>query len=263
MNSQPSVTFIIANHNYEAYLGDAIQSALAQTHKNVNVCVIDDSSKDVDAVERVIKQNLFPKGVSDEDMTDNRRTWSDGKHSAIFLSDGPYKQAYARNVGIQAYLNQTDFFAILDADDMVHPRKIEMMLQPMLLHQAIGATYADYTTINDENDMKCREFKEPYDFFRLQAECIVHSGALIRKLALLEVMENGQFFDIELPPVEDYDMWIRLSEKFLFVHIPESLTTVRVHRNNSTNTTTHDFRVERLRRIFEKAAARRNIHIQR
>jgi len=40
------VSIIIRNYNYEAYIGDAVDSALAQTHPDIEVIVVDDGSTD-------------------------------------------------------------------------------------------------------------------------------------------------------------------------------------------------------------------------
>jgi len=42
----PLISIIITNFNYAAYLAEAIGSALAQTHKGVEVIVVDDGSTD-------------------------------------------------------------------------------------------------------------------------------------------------------------------------------------------------------------------------
>jgi glycosyltransferase involved in cell wall biosynthesis len=42
----PLVTILIDNYNYAAYLGQAVDSALAQTHPRVEVLVVDDGSTD-------------------------------------------------------------------------------------------------------------------------------------------------------------------------------------------------------------------------
>lgn len=61
-----AVDILISNHNYGAYLTDAINSALSQTHPNVNVIVVDDGSTDDsrdrlrrynDRIEIVLKEN--------------------------------------------------------------------------------------------------------------------------------------------------------------------------------------------------------------
>ncbi|MEM9399965.1 MAG: glycosyltransferase [Verrucomicrobiota bacterium] len=46
MNSQPLVSIIINNYNYEAFIRDAIDSALSQNYENVEVIVVDDGSTD-------------------------------------------------------------------------------------------------------------------------------------------------------------------------------------------------------------------------
>ena len=46
MNSKPLVTILICNYNYGRFLAEAIESALAQTWKNIEVIVVDDGSTD-------------------------------------------------------------------------------------------------------------------------------------------------------------------------------------------------------------------------
>jgi hypothetical protein len=44
--SGPLITILIDNYNYAAYLGQAVDSALAQTHPHIEVLVVDDGSTD-------------------------------------------------------------------------------------------------------------------------------------------------------------------------------------------------------------------------
>ena len=46
MSSPLGVSIIIPNYNYDRYIGEAIDSALAQTHPVVEVIVVDDGSTD-------------------------------------------------------------------------------------------------------------------------------------------------------------------------------------------------------------------------
>jgi glycosyltransferase involved in cell wall biosynthesis len=66
MSADPVVDIVINNHNYGAFLGDAIDSARSQTHERVNVIVVDDGSSDnsrevlggqPDDIEIVLKEN--------------------------------------------------------------------------------------------------------------------------------------------------------------------------------------------------------------
>ena len=41
-----NVSIVISNHNYGRFVADAVESALAQTHRDLQVIVVDDGSTD-------------------------------------------------------------------------------------------------------------------------------------------------------------------------------------------------------------------------
>jgi len=255
------ITFIIAHHNYQQYLGRAILSALNQTYPNIHVCVVDDCSDDCDAARDIAKELAGGEWESiDLESKTGHLTYHSDKITYIQMlsgTDQSYKQAYARNRGMETCWDDTDIFAILDADDENYPTKIEQCIKPLLKYpEHVGAVYTDTNIVMVENNRLVREYREPFDYQKLLRECIVHSGCVISKRALEAVLENGKVFDEELPPCEDYDLWIRIAEKFLIWHIPEPLVYVRVHPQNSTNTSTHEHRMSRIQRIHEKRAMR-------
>lgn len=227
------VTYLIANCNYEEYLAYSIDSALAQTYKS-NICVIDDGSTNQDVVEEIVRKTLFAQRTPDESYFNSMRILSKDGHNAIFL-DKTYGPSYARNRGIELTLDDTDVYAILDADDENMPNKIERCI-PYFNNNLIGCVYADYITENTITGKRVREYKHPYDMIRLRQECIVHSGSLIRKDALLKVREQTGFYDETMRTCEDYDLWMRIAEHYIFIHVPEALSLVRVQPKNSTVT---------------------------
>ena len=93
-------SIIINNYNYEAFLGQAIDSALAQTYPNVEVVVVDDGSKD--------------KSV------DIIRSYGDRIVPVIKQNGG---QASAINAGFEA--SSGDVILLLDADDYFFPNAVE------------------------------------------------------------------------------------------------------------------------------------------
>lgn len=230
---QPRVTILICNHNYGHYIKDAINSALGQT-VDCSICVIDDCSTDDSW--QVIHDSLFksvPHNKSEQNGLEVKSS-NDGRFNAIRLpaTCGPSE---ARNVGIKATISITDAYLILDADDIAKPNKVEVLLNKLLEDpQLIGVVYADYDNYNVDTKMQIREFKEPFDKVRLLEECIVHSGALINAQALRETADQNGFYDRHLRCCEDYDLWLRISGTYIIIHVPQNLTFVRVHRNNST-----------------------------
>lgn len=208
------ITVLIANHNYGEYLEECINSVKGQTLP-CRICFIDDGSTD-DSLERA-KSLLREEDILIE----------------IKSSKGP---SHARNEGIRHTIHNTEFYIVLDADDIMMPNKVEELYSQYSLNkQQIGVVYADYI-IFDNNGNERIEIKEPYSMKRLYQECIVHSGAGISSLALQSVCNDDGFFNESMRTAEDYELWVRISKKFMIMHIPKILTKVRVHPNNSTNT---------------------------
>lgn len=54
MNKEPLVTILIPVYNGSDYVSDAIESALAQTYKNIEILVVNDGSNDENATEKIV-----------------------------------------------------------------------------------------------------------------------------------------------------------------------------------------------------------------
>ena len=256
--SKSRVTYIICHHNYEEFLTSAINSAKNQTYK-CHICFIDDCSDNQQAVKDIIGEKLFGGQKKQESILGEKsETWKNNNFTAIFLKDGPYGPSYARNRGIEETLDTTDIFAILDADDENYPTKIERLVKVLDLIPSIGVAYADYDILNTSTNEIRREYKELYDLHRLNQECIVHSGSLIKKDALLKIKEQTGFYDETLRVAEDYDLWLRISDHFMITHVAEPLSLVRIQPKNSTDTVAKDIWEQSWRKVNEKRMRRHN-----
>jgi glycosyltransferase involved in cell wall biosynthesis len=99
MKSKPLVTIIINNYNYAKFVGEAIESALAQTYDRVEVVVVDDGS--TDASRGVIAR------------------YGD-RIVAVMKENGG--QASAFNAGFAA--STGEIICFLDSDDLFLPAKV-------------------------------------------------------------------------------------------------------------------------------------------
>ena len=104
MNSKPLVTILICNYNYGRFLAEAIESALAQTWKNIEVIVVDDGSTD----------------ESREILTKYK-----GKIRIILKENGG--QASAFNAGIAKARGEIVCF--LDSDDICHRDRVSRVIE--------------------------------------------------------------------------------------------------------------------------------------
>ena len=266
-NDLPVITIVIANYNYGNHVETAINSAVNQNYPGkLQICIVNDGSTDDSW--SIIKKRI---GGEEKPVDDMLVIESEGDHpnqKFIAIHQENKGASSARNTGIQYAWEETHAFAILDADDEYYPNKVSRMVQKFLEDpEKTGVVYADYD-IHDLNTGKIvREYKQPYNKDVLMSECIVHSNALINKLALAATNEETGFYDVNLHgPAggefigcsEDYDLWIRISEQFMIVHIPESLAKANITGHNQTTNVTPEVFYNNFEYMMSKMRKRMN-----
>ncbi|MEE9428821.1 MAG: glycosyltransferase family 2 protein [Paracoccaceae bacterium] len=105
---QPAVSVLMPNYNGAEYLESAMRSVLAQSTQNIELIFSDDASSDgsVD----------IARSLMDAD--------SRVKVLAATVNQGP---GSARNHALE--VAQGDWIAIVDSDDLIHPRRLERLLE--------------------------------------------------------------------------------------------------------------------------------------
>jgi glycosyltransferase involved in cell wall biosynthesis len=115
MRRGPLVSVVVPVYNGERFLGEALDSVLAQDYEPLELIVVDDGSTDASATVaeshgvRVLKQNN--RGV-----------------------------AAARNAALQA--SAGELIAFLDQDDLWLPEKLETQVSFLLEHAEVGLVYS-------------------------------------------------------------------------------------------------------------------------
>lgn len=199
--SVPLVTVIMPAHNAAPFIGDAIRSVLAQTHRDFELLIINDASTD---------------GTGEV-----ARTIADPR-IRIQHTETPLNAAGARNLALENA--RGDIIAFLDADDIAEPRRIERQLASLRDADIVASLV---TSIDEHGRALGPGFvrKRAADEIAptlLFENCIALSSVTARR----SVLEN---FRPELAPAEDYDLWARLAPKAKFVIIPRRLTRYRTH----------------------------------
>ena len=113
------VSVVIPTYNRARVVGEAIDSALAQTHERLEVIVVDDGSTD-DTAERVGRRR------------DPRLRYVRREHAGV---------SSARNAGIAAATG--DLVSFLDSDDLWKPEKIETEVAALARHPEAGGVFSD------------------------------------------------------------------------------------------------------------------------
>lgn len=249
-------TVIIPNHNYAQWLPSAINSVLDQNYPNLNICVIDDGSWD-NSLQAAFTHlnvehqysNIFEGQIEDK--------FGNIINTYLIRNKEAYGPSYARNAGIRYLWNKTDVFAFLDSDDYYHKNKLTESMKKIAEHDEIGIVYSDFSTIHQDGTMFFQP-RPPFDRQVLVGECIINPNSLVRKSAL----ETCGMFDEQLRTCEDYDLWLRITESFMAVHIPENLVTMRIHSNNSSNTVSKENWQRNYSYVMQKLMQRNGGQIQ-
>lgn len=252
----PLVTIVIPNHNYQHWVEDAMMSVIEQDYPAKQLVVVDDGSTDGSwmAIARLMDMvEEARKPIKDRQQVKVMTNMVNGVPvyaAKIGRAGGP---SAARNAGMKILWDNTHIFGFLDADDTYLPGKISKSVSEFLKDPSrIGAVYSDYITHHIDKDLEIREYKEPYDFNRLQRECIVNNDSLVSKGALSVV----GMYDEEMRVCEDYDLWMRVGEQYMITHIPEALVKIRVSGHNSSTTVDKETWEANWRRVMMKAAVR-------
>ena len=196
------VSIIIPCYNAEGYVAEAIESALAQTYPHKEVIVIDDGSTDGSL------------GVIQS--FGDRIRWETGPNRGACA---------ARNRGIE--LARGELIQFLDADDLLHPEKLQHQV-PMMLGRTADIVYCDWETVEvgskNVNRIQSSRYRGEDPVVFLLGHSMPTPTALHWKDRLLGV---GGFRE-DLPCSQERDLHLRLAcAGVTLAHLPEVLVTVR------------------------------------
>jgi glycosyltransferase involved in cell wall biosynthesis len=199
----PLVSVVIPTWERGRWLKRALDSVFAQTEHDFEVLVVDDGSS-TDAAERVVKAR-----------TDERvRYLRLPQHRGV---------SAARNAGVVAATGK--YVAFLDDDDEWLPQKLESQVRVLEASDAtIGAVYTARLSVDQETG-RVATIRFPKSFQPQAGNIITTSSLLVKR----QCFENVGLFDENFKASGDYDMWIRISERFGFVYIDVPLIKYSIH----------------------------------
>ena len=227
-NYQPLVSIVIPAYNASNYLSQAIDSALAQSYKNIEILVINDGSKDGGETERI--------ALSYGDRIRYFYKENGGSSSALNLGIGKMKG---------------EWFSWLSHDDLYYPNKVKKEID--LINELL-----DNNTVTQENLYK--------NLFFAAANLIDGQGKVIRKEKGKKIKETSKkincakgtlnlianptqdgfhgcsclinkkafeevgIFDEKLRLLNDMDLWFRFyTAGYIVRFLPEVLVCGRIH----------------------------------
>jgi glycosyltransferase involved in cell wall biosynthesis len=216
------VSVVIPAYNCAEYIGATLESVLAQSHRPIEVIVVDDGSTDgTDAVVR-------------------------GFREAVYIRQPNGGPAMARNVGIRRATGP--YVAFQDADDLWTPEKLSRQLAIMESDPQIGLVFGDmknFAADDDGGPTMFEKYRLGESYFGDPRRVVNPIEQLVRMnfiptgtvLARREALAAAGFFDESFRQAEDWDLWLRIALRFPIAYTPKLVLLRRLHHVNASKQT--------------------------
>lgn len=230
--SASSISIIIATHNRATLLPVAIESALA-AGPNVEVVVVDDAS--TDETPRVCAE--FPE----------IRVVRLPRHGGL---------SAARNAGIRA--SRSAYIGLLDDDDRRLPNSLLAQIAALEKSPDAALCYAPVQLgdprTNEPTGGVYPETTHTGDIFwkLVRGNFVPGLSVVARRDAIFA----AGLFDPKLREVEDWDLWLRLSERAPFVCTPETVAVYRMFERTSRQLSSDRARISLVAAAVQRRALR-------
>jgi glycosyltransferase involved in cell wall biosynthesis len=208
----PLVSVVLPVYNCEDYICESVKSILCQTFVDFELLIIDDGS--IDSTYKKISHFKDPRVIL-------------------------IKQ---KNKGLPITLNQSfqiargKYIARQDADDFSYPDRLEKQVKFLESNLDVGivGTWAEIMVgrTKSERSLRHNPEKNKIRFDVLFDSPFVHSSIMLRK----KVFDDIGGYKPAFMPVEDYEYWTRVLEKYNGANIPEILQLYRELPNSMIRT---------------------------
>lgn len=199
--TRTTVSVVIPTYNYGRYVGDAIDSALAQTVPPLEVVVVDDGSTD-DTPAVLARYGDRIRVVRQENQG----------------------LSAARNTGIREA--RGEWVAFLDSDDAFHPRKLELQLAALAARPDLHLLATDCFSDEPPRWLSVPDAPRlvPVTAGAIAVRTLFAPSSVLARKACFDAVGG---FDPELRSVEDREMWVRVCARFPAAMLTAPLTWIR------------------------------------
>ena len=236
-----NISVIIPVYNGAPTIADTLDSVIRQRHPRLEIIVVDDGSTD--------------------DLRGAIARWTQS-HQPVLQKMGIVIQLFhfenagpsmARNRGIER--SQGKYIAFLDADDQWSVDKLRAQALVLDQRPEVGLVYSWTDCVDSLGTFVCPGSYRSSDSqaaVKLLLQNYIDNGSspMVRRA----VLDDVGLFNPDLRCAEDWDLWIRIAEKYPIVAIPSPQVRYQIARYSSSNDTQ---RMERsARQVLECALER-------
>lgn len=225
MQNSPLVTVICLCYNHDAFVMETLNSVMSQTHKNIELIILDDFS--TDNSKEVIQQWLI-------------------NHPQVSFIANDTNLGNTKSFNKALKLAKGDYVIDLAADDILLPNCVQLQWSAFQnsTFQNLGIVYGNAELITETGNfdsyyfavdaqkktIERRKTGDVYLSILSGGNSLCSVSAMIKK----SVLEDLKGFDENLY-YEDLDFWIRTSRQYEFDFIDEILVQKRILKSAMTS----------------------------
>jgi glycosyltransferase involved in cell wall biosynthesis len=217
-NDYPKITIITPSYNQGEFIGETIASVLDQGYPNLEYILIDNCSTD-----------------------NTRQTVSRFGNKIIWISEPDKGQADAVNKGIR--LASGEIIAFLNSDDFYLPGVLFKIADEFIRNPDIDWITGDYLIV-DEDGKKIQSIIVRYKYFFRSffnshtlrwMNYIAQPSTFWRK----RVTDQIGGLDSSLRFAFDYDLWMRMADRFPCLCLSEPISAFRLYKQSKSGNEYH------------------------
>jgi len=204
MTNSPEITVLTIVYNGQQHISQAVESILNQTFEDFEYIIVDNNSTD-----------NTPEILSSYAGEDLR---------IKVIKEAEQGVLYARNAGLK--IANGDWVTILDSDDVALPDRLQKQLDFVKDNSGVVLLGSGCNMI-DDNGVFLKRYSYPAEYDSL-VDCLENQDAFFpHSSAFYNRQIASELGDYRFPHAEDYDLWLRLSERGKIASIEEPLIELR------------------------------------
>lgn len=205
MTAEPLISVIIPAYNAAAFIEEALRSVLVQTHRNLEVIVVDDGSKDATA--------LIARSIGDPRVR--------------VVSQPNGGVSAARNTGLG--LATGEYISFHDADDSMEPTNLAEKLQALRVYD-VDWVFGDLILCDPQlrqTGIMCGTDGDVVRTVLLGSDTAV-PGTSSNIFLKVGCFTKGYRFPLNLSNAADQHLVLSMAKSYPYHHLPRALTRYRI-----------------------------------
>lgn len=223
--SRPLCSVVLPAYNVAPYVGEAIESVLAQTYPNYELIIVDDASTD-GTLEILSRYRAHPK---------------------VRLFRNPTNLGMSANWNAGLRQARGELVAKLDADDLYAPNFLQEVVPIFQQYASVGMVFSAANLIHNDDQVtrekryfRSRVYPGQEFLDKLLLACVIRSPTVCVRRACYDRL--GYFLPF-LSIHADWEMWVRIASHYDVGYVAKYLASYRLpYGDNCTSQVCRDDR---------------------